>query len=550
MRSGYFVKDSRKSRQPGNGTKQQNRESSGGHRSPCEDILIQRPVNFPEVAVVFPAPYRTGASSLGFSMLYEAFSKVSRPRRYFLENGVFVSPDTFDPLGRNRIIAFSIAFEPDIISVFEALTAAGIPGLTKRRGRFDPYIIAGGVGITLAPRIASAVFDAVFLGEGDFRGVSQSQRVVEVVAQALANAVVSGAASCREEIPNVLRISLDAIFKPSAGDDGVSAPDCQTPPPHRPSSAMTETETEFGGFSFRFPAGALKVPVASSFVSPEAEFSSAGLIEVARGCPAGCRFCFACHGFKPFRPVPADLICEVIGERFYANGVNSVGLVGAAASRHPEISRIVDFVKSKGMRPTLSSVPVELMETLSQTALLGQKSVAVALESASAELQERINKPWELSCALRGAACLGSCGVKELKLYVMVGIPTGEKTSSAKSAKDSAHLTETIQSCLEISGAFRKAGGARVRISVNPFVPKPGTPMEYEPMMGRKEYKAAGTVFREKLRSQGCDVIFENIDTSYLQLCATICPDPEAFLTNPPGKRDLEEMSVSRNFTI
>lgn len=496
---------------------------------PDEWFLIPRNINFPEVAVAFPASYGAGASSLGFSLLYEAFSRVARTRRYFLENGTFRSPDTFDPIGRNRIIAFSIAFEPDIPAIADALSRAGISRFTRERGPLDPYMAAGGVGVTLAPVLASTVFDAVFTGEGDFR-LHESMTAMEMIAEILAGSIMAGGRHGREDLPHRLFFSLAAVC-----------------PCHE--ICADEMRTGSGGVAFRLPGDNLTLPAASAFISPEAEFSSTGLIEIARGCPGGCRFCFACHGYKPFRVIPTTEILKMIEERFASKGVKSAGLVGAAACRHPDIEIIADFVRSRGMRPTLSSVSVDLMESLAKTALNGQKSVAVALETACGALQKEINKTWDLSVASRGAACLGATGVKELKLYVMVGIPGEKNLEACAPGGIPRHLNETIEACLAMSRRFREAGGSRVRVSVNPFVPKPGTPMANEPMMSRRDYKAVGTVFRERLRSQGCDVIFENIDSAYLQLAATVCGDPEGFIENPPGKKELERLAVTRNFT-
>ncbi len=75
------------------------------------------------------------------------------------------------------------------------------------------------------------------------------------------------------------------------------------------------------------------------------------------------------------------------------------------------------------------------------------------------------------------AAMAFAGGIENLKLYYLVGIP-GEEDEDLVAIRD---LTLAIRACMLRHGRSRGAVG-RVTASVNPLVPKPGTPLQWMPM--------------------------------------------------------------------
>src|SRR5207247_1729626 len=76
---------------------------------------------------------------------------------------------------------------------------------------------------------------------------------------------------------------------------------------------------------------------------------------------------------------------------------------------------------------------------------------------------------------LRAAEWLVGGGVDALKLYVMVGPPT----ETAEDVEAIVDLTARVRARLAGSGRPRVG---RILVSINPFVPKPWTPFQWEPM--------------------------------------------------------------------
>src|SRR5207247_9461962 len=102
-------------------------------------------------------------------------------------------------------------------------------------------------------------------------------------------------------------------------------------------------------------------------------------------------------------------------------------------------------------------------------------SVTLAREADSERMRRVINKNLSEAEILRAAEWLVGGGVDALKLYVMVGLPT-ETDEDVEAIVD---LTRKVRARLAGSGQPRLG---RILVSINPFVPKPWTPFQWEPM--------------------------------------------------------------------
>ena len=77
----------------------------------------------------------------------------------------------------------------------------------------------------------------------------------------------------------------------------------------------------------------------TAIVTPRTEFSEKFLIEMSRGCPEKCRYCWATFGMGRFRWHPTDYI---LGALERARPVtNQLGFVATAVGDHPDIEKIV-----------------------------------------------------------------------------------------------------------------------------------------------------------------------------------------------------------------
>jgi radical SAM superfamily enzyme YgiQ (UPF0313 family) len=130
------------------------------------------------VALCYPAPYRVAMSSLGFQSIYreihghpgcaaERAFVPDEPEKYRKSKIPVLSYEGERPVSDFPVIAFSIAYELELVGIFEVLDLSGIPLLRQDRTRNHPLIIAGGPLTNSNPVILAPFVDLVILGEGE-----------------------------------------------------------------------------------------------------------------------------------------------------------------------------------------------------------------------------------------------------------------------------------------------------------------------------------------------------------------------------------------------
>jgi radical SAM superfamily enzyme YgiQ (UPF0313 family) len=122
-----------------------------------------------------------------------------------------------------------------------------------------------------------------------------------------------------------------------------------------------------------------------------------------------------------------------------------------------------------------------------------------------------INKNLTEDEILRAAEWLVGGGVEALKLYVMVGLPT-ETDADVAGIVD---LAQKVRARL-VGGGRARVG--RILVSINPFVPKPWTPFQWEAMEGIGSLRRKLGWLRHALSAlPGVEVEAESPREAYLQ---------------------------------
>jgi radical SAM superfamily enzyme YgiQ (UPF0313 family) len=238
-----------------------------------------------------------------------------------------------------------------------------------------------------------------------------------------------------------------------------------------------------------------KFKTASLILTDESVFGDMYLVEASRGCQWGCRFCAAGFMYRPIRyRSPENILTEAergLSER------SVIGLVGAEIASVPGVAEIATTVAERGGRLSPSSLKADcitpkLAAALSQT---GARSVTVAPEAGSERMRKVINKNLTEEEILGAAALMLGEGVANLKLYFMIGLPE-ERDDDVLAIAD---LTAKI---LAQARARRQRVGA-VTVSLNPFVPKPWTPFQWDAMEDSRVLKRKVAMLRSALNKLG-----------------------------------------------
>jgi radical SAM superfamily enzyme YgiQ (UPF0313 family) len=443
----------------------------GRHRTLLEaEVHLQRrprPGAF-RVALCYPNLYFVGMSNLGFQSVYamlNAFPDVSCERAFLPDdvdahaleqNGHCLGTlESGTGLRSFHMVAFSVSFENDYVHVLRMLRLAGIPLRTADRGPGDPLIVLGGAATFLNPEPLAAFADVVAVGEGE----TLVPRLMDAVA---------GASDVRHALDSLTE--KDGFYVPSRYEVR-----------YHPDGTVATYDGPGRVVRQRGWPGKIGLPQ-SVILTPHTEMSMKFLVEISRGCPCMCRFCWAGYNYLPVRGFSRTEIVDRAREVRASTG--KIGLVSTAVADHPEIEGIVDDLAGLGYEVSVASLRLDDLtpDFVFKLADTGVQGLTLAPECGSDRMRRILNKQFTNDEILEKADWVFGNGIANLKLYYMVGLPW-EVHSDVEAIVE---LTARIRERMLV--AARKQGRiGRIHPSVNPFVPKPGTPYQWLPMEDPRE---------------------------------------------------------------
>ncbi|MBQ6297736.1 MAG: radical SAM protein [Selenomonadaceae bacterium] len=417
-------------------------------------------------ALAYPNFYRVGMSNLGIHIIYELLNSrlgISCERFFLSDSNKLLSLETQTPLNKFQIIGFAVSFEPDYFNVVKMLRLGKIKLRSSERTDFDLIIIAGGPCATFNPEPLSEIFDAFVIGEG------------EIILPNVIDAIISN-----ENLPRIKKLEKLAEIP------GVYVPKF---PKKIISRQWVKNLDEF--------------PAHSTILTDDAEFNMY-LIETARGCGRHCRFCMAGYCFRKPRNRSLDVLKQEIhaAKKFG----KKIGLMGAAISDYPQIDELCKFILGERLQMSVASFRADSVtsELVKSLAASGLKTLTIAPEVGSEKMRRVINKGITEKNIFNAVELGLKAGIKNFRLYFMIGLPFEELSDVEEIAKLSARIKNFCR--------------GRLTLSVNPFVPKPFTPFQWSAFAGKKYLESAFKILRGSLKSAGgVEIISESVRSAEIQ---------------------------------
>lgn len=377
-------------------------------------------------------------SSLGAQTAFHLFAS----QEDFSAQFICIDDKADDSVTPCEIMAVSSAFELDIIELAKFLHKRGIEIFAENRK--GPLVVAGGALTLINPALLAPIADLIIIGDGEmliprFAEIYRDYRI----------------------------LGKERLLQACSAEPGFWAP------------GYNELGTVH-------PVVGKRSQVLHSVITGDSgHFGDSFLVEVGRGCPRGCKFCVSGY-MHAYEYHPAGKILDTI-EKFASPG-SKIGLIGSALSDYPELEYLMAELIDRDYKLATSSLRADII-TPSAAALLakgGVNTITIAPEAGTLRLRKISGKGMTDNLILQAAKNGAEAGIEKLKLYFMIGIP-GETPEDIQAIAD---LTNRILEYYPPS---------KLELSVNGFIPKPGTVWANAPFAGDKYLRKTRKILRQLL---------------------------------------------------
>lgn len=469
-----------------------------------------------KVVMAFPDLYEIGMSHLGLKIIYHLLNQQGD----ILCERVYAPWTDMEDLMRKEeiplfslesrreirdfdIFGFTLQYEMSYTNILNMLDLANIPLYSRDRDEAYPLVIAGGSTV-YNPEPLTSFIDLFFIGEAEEGIVTLVRKYKELQKQGLK----------REEILYHLS-QLPGVYVPRFYDLKYKEGGLV-------SEIFINREGVKPSISKQIVSNLDEAFYPVDFIVPYHDIvHDRAVIEIARGCTRGCRFCAAGISYRPVRERKKETVIRLADEILESTGYEELSLTSLSAVDYSNIAGLVKSLahryEDKKISISLPSLRVDRFSVnlAKEVQRVRKSGLTFAPEAGTQRLRDVINKgvnEEDIFEAVKGAF---EEGWSTIKLYFMMGLPLEQD-------EDLAGISKLVKDILKLGKSIRSQRKKRMRaikihVSVSTFVPKPFTPFQWAKMDGREEIVSKQNYLINNIKGRGLSLSWNDPELSLLE---------------------------------
>ena len=466
-------------------------------------------------AFCFPDVYEVGMSHLGTRILYHT---INERKNTYCERVFAPWPDmetlmrksdiklftleTKTPLDQFDMLGFTLQYEMSYTNILNMLDMSGITIRASERGEDEPIIMAGGP-CAYNPEPLYDIVDFFEIGEGE----EMMDDVLEVYAKHKANGKVNKKEFLRE-ISHIGGIYVPSLYDVSYNEDGTIR---EFTPKYEDVPAKVKKRIVNNFDKVSFP---------DEMIVPYTDIvHDRVVLETARGCTNGCRFCQAGMIYRPVREKTTNTLIEQARKALKATGYDEVSLASLSICDYSNIQNLISSLvlehEADKVGIALPSIRVDAfsVDLIKEIQKVRKTGLTFAPEAGSQRMRDIINKGLTEERILEATKSAFESGWSTIKLYFILGLPY-------ETTEDAAGIGELAEKMADVYFGIPKDvrnKGLKITVSTSILVPKPFTPFQWAPMARPEIVDERIKAVRGAIKSRSIVYNYHEQETSFME---------------------------------